>query len=168
MKTFPSGPTNMTQVCNVAFGKDFSGPGEAEEEFLNVFRDSAGCPSWFEKEASLKVATPRPTSTVLGGHEDPPKGTGLRQYPDAPLAIGDFSSVVYSAHKPLACKLVESEGAAGAPSWVVQPRGLSTTAQHHSRQQSKLRQRSRHFLQRAQAHVDARAQAEQARSICRA
>lgn len=146
----------------VVFGLDQSSNEELfEEDYKEIFSDSAGCPSWLEAPRGLRLIDKHSnTSTTQGGRQGSPRGQGMRHYPDAPQAAGDFATVVFGAGKNPP-RPVDVEGAAGHASWVTSQKGLGTTVGQHFRQQAKLRERARGFLERARKQLRGSPKAEE-------
>lgn len=159
VRLYPFNPHCKSIVDQVVFLHDIDHSGEdhfKDPDFLNLYRNSAGRPSWNVPIGSSKQMRPKADGATWGpqGSKDMPRGR--RQFAGAPLASSVVDSVVFGHDIDASGEDGErfdgiaamNLGAAGCPSWVDRPQGIECTARTHRMRQKKLQKHAQNFSAR--------------------
>lgn len=159
VRLYPFNPHCKSIVDQVVFSHDIDNSGEdhfKDPDFLNMYQDSAGRPSWNVPISSSKQMRPKADGATWGpqGSRDVPRGRRL--FAGSPLASSVVDNVVFGHDIDASGEDGErfdgiaamNLGAAGCPSWVDRPQGIGCTARTHRLRQKKLQKHAQHFSAR--------------------
>lgn len=170
VKLFPFTPQSKSIVDQVVFNRDIDNSGEdlfSDPQFLQLFQDSAGRPSWKEQSAG-KQMKPKHSGDAWGTPDNtkrdaPPRGR--RKFHSMPLASSVVDTVVFGRDIDQSGGELERfretamihKGAAGSPSWVSRSQGIGSTARSRRVRQAMLAKTSRGFQERLAKDIEAKA-----------
>merc|ERR1740138_1070467 len=138
---------------------DKSGDDQLDEEYMTMFREAAGRPSWVTKPQGLRqVPEGGMVEKDMAGDPSGAEGArprGVRLFPNAPLNQSVVDTIVFGRDMDLSGNSrfgreygTIHEGAAGSPSWVENPKGLGCTFRRRARHQSMLQKKAEKLLSR--------------------
>eukprot|EP00930_Biecheleria_cincta_P090409 TRINITY_DN79796_c0_g1_i1.p1 TRINITY_DN79796_c0_g1~~TRINITY_DN79796_c0_g1_i1.p1 ORF type:complete len:378 (+),score=47.69 TRINITY_DN79796_c0_g1_i1:31-1164(+) len=159
VRLYPFNPHCKSIVDQLVFRHDIDNSGDdffKNPDFLNMFQNSAGRPSWNVPISSSKQMHPKPEGAAWGPSGSKSAPRGRRQFAGSPLASSVVDSVVFGHDIDASGNDDErfdgiaemNLGAAGCPSWVDRPQGIGCAERAHRLRQKKLQQCAKQFSAR--------------------
>lgn len=159
VRLYPFNPHCKSIVDQLVFSHDIDNSGEnhfKDPDFLNMYQNSAGRPSWNVPMSSSKQMRPKAEGATWGAQGSKNVPRGRRLFAGSPLSSSVVDSIVFGHDIDASGEdgerfdgiAIMNLGAAGCSSWVDRPQGIECTAQTHRLRQKKLQRHAQHFSAR--------------------